>query len=255
MKLAATTGASSAPLTSTKGFPPGHLPTENIPATLQSFTTMSTGQLSANVSAASLAATPIPASLATQCAGFTSSNSLLDVFVSGCTHIITLISATQPDQIDPNVPAAGAGGRYTLTTNASRAVTGCLDRSHTPVLLASCLTAAAYSIYFTFTTDRVIVRNPNVVVNPTSGAPRTPVAVSGGGFTPGETVKVFYKTGLLSPNPTSVTLCTTPATANGTFSCAAAIPNATKAGATGAHTVLAKGLTSLLHATAKFTLT
>lgn len=254
VKLAATTGTSSAPLTSTNGFPPGHLPSENIPAALQSFTTMSTGQLSANVSAASLAATPIPASLATLCAGYTSSNSLLDVFVSGCTHIVTLISATQPDQIDPSVPAAGAGGPYVLK-QTSHAVTGCFDKTLTAVPLPSCLTAAAYSIYFTFTTDRVIVRNPNVVVKPTRGTPQAPVVVSGSGFKPGETVRVMYKTGLVSPNPRSVTLCATPATANGTFSCAARIPNATKAGAVGRHTVVAKGLTSHLHATARVTLT
>jgi hypothetical protein len=95
---------------------------------------------------------------------------------------------------------------------------------------------------------------PSVSVLPGSGATGTSVVVSGGGYSPGELVKATYKTGLARPNTSAVAICSTTANPNGTFSCTGSIPTAT-AGADGAHTIKAKGMTS--HATAKtiFTLT
>ena len=159
-RVQATTGSVSPPLDSTNGFPPGHLPEENIPDSLTSFGAMTSGRIAGNVSAASLATTPIAPGLAgsglSNCSqGYTPSNSMLDVLVGGCT--IFLIPAIVPSQPDTSDPAHGTG-TYVFTTNlVTKAVTGCLHNG-VPGVLADCLAAAAYSSYFQFTTDRVIVR-------------------------------------------------------------------------------------------------
>jgi len=162
--IKATVGASSTPLASS-GTPPGHVAAENLDPALTSYGSMTGGSVCGGVSAASLAATPVPAALAqggaTACTqGYsTINNSLLDVFVGGCTvFVISAIAPTQPDTVDPNAPAAGAGGPYVLAENASHQVSSCKDKSGTPVSLSACLNAAAYSSYFAFTTDRVIIK-------------------------------------------------------------------------------------------------
>jgi hypothetical protein len=150
-------GASSAPLESSNGFPPGHLPGENVPGKLTSFGSMTSGQLAGNVSAASLADTLVPAGLTgASCNNYyTTSNTLLDVFVSGCSAfgLVTEVSPTQPDQSDPAVDS----GTYAFSVDGSHHVNGC-TRNGVTAVLAHCLAAAAYSGYFSFTTDRVILR-------------------------------------------------------------------------------------------------
>ncbi len=81
-RLTALAGDSSKPLESTNGLPPGHLPEENLPDSLTSFETMSSGKLAGDISARSLADVPIPASLVglTCAADYTTSR------VTGCTH-------------------------------------------------------------------------------------------------------------------------------------------------------------------------
>jgi hypothetical protein len=79
------------------------------------------------------------------------------------------------------------------------------------------------------------------------------VTVSGRGFNPGETVNITYKTGLASPK--SVTLCTTRAHSDTSYSCSATIPPTATAGASGAHKILAKGATSHIKVKTTFTLT
>jgi hypothetical protein len=64
------------------------------------------------------------------------------------------------------------------------------------------------------TADTVL---PTVAIDPTSGLPGATVTVTGAGFTPGETVKVGYHTGLASP--TKVSLCNAAAGIDGTFEC------------------------------------
>jgi hypothetical protein len=157
----ATVGSSAALLESTNGFPPGHLPGEHINPALVSFTSMTNGQLKGNISAGSLAAIPYSLGVTTD-QGYTSSNSILDLVVSGATTFggfIRLVYPTQPDQADTNAPVAGAGPPYHFTANASHIVTGCTDRGGASVPLAMALRSAAYSAYFTFTTDRVIAHN------------------------------------------------------------------------------------------------
>jgi hypothetical protein len=117
---------------------------------------MGSGELCGGVSAQSLALTPAP-SLVTNCTqGYsTTNNSLLDVLVGGCNLPVfgTLeIAPTQPDLGDSNGP-------YTLQTDpTTHAVNGCKDKNLNPVPLPTCLTIAGYSSFFTFTTDRVIIK-------------------------------------------------------------------------------------------------
>jgi hypothetical protein len=88
--------------------------------------------------------------------GTLANNSLLDVIVGGCDGN-ALIKSTQPDQ--------GTGTPYTLTTTTTTAgphVTGCTDKNGTyasgTTAFTTCLQAAAYSSFFNFTSDRVIMK-------------------------------------------------------------------------------------------------
>jgi streptogramin lyase len=96
----------------------------------------------------------------------------------------------------------------------------------------------------------IIVGAPYLEVNPSAGPSKTQIALSGGGFAAGETVKVTWNTGLSSP-ATDV-LCSTVANGGGNFSCSASVPKA--AGAVGSHKIGAKGSTSHTKVTATFTL-
>jgi hypothetical protein len=167
--LEAHVDASSAPLESTNFFAPGHVPSEQIPADLVSFASMSAGKVRGNISVRSLSQIPIPASFlsggATSCSvPYTAGNSFLDLLVSGCVAfggLVPLVRATQPDTSDPAAPPAGAGGPYRLSADPStHSVNACKDHNNATVSLDECLDAAAYSSYFTFTTDRVIVPPP-----------------------------------------------------------------------------------------------
>jgi hypothetical protein len=183
VQIAATTSTTTShPATSTGNSPPGHPAGEYIDPSLVSFEAMSAGQFKGNISAASLAATPIPQGATTggvfSCSqNYTSTNTWLDLLVTGCGNTLfgPFIRATQPDLSDPAAPAAGAGAPYVLSANPARAVSTCKDKNSTVVPLATCLTAAAYSSYFTFTTDRVIGKSPQVVAF-TSTPPTTPLA-------------------------------------------------------------------------------
>ncbi len=157
-------GSSSHPLISSNGYPPGHLPSENIDTALVSFASMGGGGIKGNVSAASLANTPVPSILFSTDQGYTASNSMLDVFVGGATTLsglVRIISAVQPDQSDPGMPVAGAGPPYTFFADpTTKAVDVCVDKNNDTVDLTTALNSAAYSVYFTFTTDRVIAVPP-----------------------------------------------------------------------------------------------
>jgi len=174
VKLRTPIGAPSTPLSSS-GSTPGHLASEHLSAALQSFASTGgtskapTGQLCGNISANSLANTPIPPDVlpggASPCTeGYTAANQVLDLFVHGC-HVnvygfkVTTIKPTQPDTSDPAAPAAGAGAPYALEVSPTTfRVNQCKDKNGTVVALAACLNAAAYSSSFKFATDRVILR-------------------------------------------------------------------------------------------------
>ncbi len=159
--LEATIGAASTPLSSS-GSPPGHLPGEHLDPSLTSFGSTQGGELCGNVSATSLSRIALPAALTGgACSvGYLSANSLLDLLVDGCTTLglVSLVRATQPDQVDPAAPIAGAGGRYQLVTNSQHQVITCKDHAGSAVPLGACLDAAAYSSFFRFSTDRVVVK-------------------------------------------------------------------------------------------------
>jgi cysteine-rich repeat protein len=156
-------GAVSTP-TASSGNTPGHLATENLDPTLQSFASMNNGLLCGNISTASLATVPIPTALlsgTTKCTNVTyaATNSLLDVLVTGCSTLfgaVPIINAGQPDQL---TPAAPAGAKYKLTADpTTHVVTSCTNNGTPVTPLSTCLAGAAYSSYFGFTSDRVIAK-------------------------------------------------------------------------------------------------
>jgi cysteine-rich repeat protein len=166
-KLSVGIGATSIPLSSA-GTPPGHLASEHLDATLVSFATMGSatpGRLCSNLSAKSLSQSPVPLNLQPggvfACSeGYTSTHTLLDLMVAGCTIPFAgaVVLPSQPDQVDPGMPAAGGGGPYVFQVSAQKKVTGCVDKNNQPAVLSACLNAAAYSSYLQFTTDRVILK-------------------------------------------------------------------------------------------------
>jgi hypothetical protein len=95
---------------------------------------------------------------------------------------------------------------------------------------------------------------PRVTITPNSGPKGTPVTLTGEGFAPGEQVKFKYKTGLASPKPPAVALCSAIANGNGTATCSGTIPTM-NSGPVGAHTIVAKGTTSLIKVKTTFTRT
>jgi hypothetical protein len=170
--LSGTLTAPSTPKTSADGKPPGHLTGEHVDPSLKSFNGI-VGALCGNISAESLSQVPIPSVLLSGISKchepYTSSNHLLDVIVNGCTILLatSAINATDPDSVDPSQPPAGAGPNTTAgkppyhLTSTGVTVTGCVDKNNTTLTgadLTTCLNAAAYSSYFTFTTDRVIMK-------------------------------------------------------------------------------------------------
>jgi hypothetical protein len=86
---------------------------------------------------------------------------------------------------------------------------------------------------------------PTVTASPSSGKPGGLVTASGTGFGSGENVKVTYKTGLSAPNPTKETICASTVGDDTSFTCTGQIPARTDAGSDGAHTVKAKGGSSM----------
>ncbi|HTR54564.1 MAG TPA: DUF4215 domain-containing protein [Kofleriaceae bacterium] len=150
-KMRANINASSTPTAST-GTTPGHLGSENLDPALTSFTTLSSGEVCGISAAQSLANTYTPTVLTGSACGnfYTTSNSLLDVYVSGCKAlgIINEVNATQPD-------ASRDGATYRFTANASHAVTSC-TRNGVADTLADCIANAGYTSEYKFTSDRVI---------------------------------------------------------------------------------------------------
>ena len=164
VRLRASVGDATAPTQSTAATP-GHTPGEHLDRAVISFSSLGNGELCGNISAASLAATPAPASLqsggSNACdEGYTPANDMLDVLVSGCSKafgFITIIAPTQPDQVDASMPPAGGGGPYHLVASGGKAG-ACRDKQGTAVSLANCLKAAAYSSALTFAANRVIFK-------------------------------------------------------------------------------------------------
>jgi hypothetical protein len=141
--------------------PVGHLASENIDPALKTFGSLTAGEMCGNVSAASLANVKLPQQVLEYCGDYTTSNSMLDLFIGGCSvFFFDVINKTQPDQVDASATALGAGGPYKLRASSSnKKVNGCTDKNGATVDLQKCLAAAAYSSAFTFTTNRVVVRN------------------------------------------------------------------------------------------------
>jgi hypothetical protein len=151
--LRGTLGAASTPLASA-GTPPGHLASEHLLPSLQSFGSLGQGVLCGNITAASLAKLTAPSNLTSFCP--IPNATLLDLLVSGCTFAGQGVIATQPDQLDTTV-LPGKPGDYVLVSGGKQ-VSSCHDKANNPVPLATCEAAMGYSTYMTFTADRVIAK-------------------------------------------------------------------------------------------------
>ncbi len=92
----------------------------------------------------------------------------------------------------------------------------------------------------------------SVTVSPRKGLPGTRVKARAVNFIAGETVTVTYQTGLSSPKPAEVTICTATAKATGAFACKGKIPAKANAGPKGHHEIDATGSAGD-YATAVFT--
>ena len=154
-RIKATVGTVNKPTTSTAGTP-GHLASENLDSTLTSFSVMTAGELCGNTTAQSLANTTVPSVLQSgfgKCdANYSTANSLLDVYISGCHNLLggQLVTATQPD-------TSRDGATYHFTANSSHVVTSC-TRNGASASLSTCLANATYTTLVKFTTDRVIMK-------------------------------------------------------------------------------------------------
>jgi len=172
MVLNSVTGAPTTPASSAGVLSPGHLAVEHLDPAVQSFGTMAgatagQGTLCSNISALSLSQVQVPPALrigvgaCTQ--AYTTANSLLDVFIGGCTvtGVGNAVAAnTQPDQTVPATPAPVGTPPFTFTADpTTKIVTGCQDSTPAPADLATCLAHLAYSSYFRFTTNRVITHD------------------------------------------------------------------------------------------------
>ncbi|MBV8756607.1 MAG: DUF4215 domain-containing protein [Deltaproteobacteria bacterium] len=192
--LTATLSASDTPTTSTNSMAPGHLASEHLAPTLTSFATMAaagtttgctgnisatcrcfnvtngagtaatcpTGELCGLVTARSLYNVLTPSALTgTTCNNFYSTtNTLLDVYISGCKYagLITEVKVTQPDASIDNAgnPATDV---YVFTPGANHSIAnGTCTKNGVADTLNDCLDHAAYTSLFQWTADRVIAK-------------------------------------------------------------------------------------------------
>lgn len=157
VRISANTSAVDTPMTWVDGTDRGHLPAENLDPLLQSFGAMGdssgtpVGKLCGNTSASSLAQVLVPSNIYLQCAGYDSTNTMLDLIVAGCKILtFTAVVATQPDQ--------GGGHAYQFNTDSTHHVVSC-TKDGVSDSLSDCLDSASYSTYFRFSTDRVIAKS------------------------------------------------------------------------------------------------
>jgi hypothetical protein len=152
-KVRATLGAATKPTASANLMTPGHLASEHLDPALTAVASMTAGELCGNTTAQSLANVLVPSVLVGNVCNqhYTTSNTLLDVYISGCTAVILPeVKVTQPD-------VSRDGATYAFTANAAHSVTGC-TRNGAAATLATCLMNAGYTSLFKFTTDRVIAK-------------------------------------------------------------------------------------------------
>jgi cysteine-rich repeat protein len=151
------------PVVSTGGKSPGHLPSENVDPDLQTFIVSSAGQMCSDVSTKSLFDAVIPPLLFGVCQEgdpnnptqtFAPDNTLLDVFVFGCTVFDNPLAGIGPAQPDGSLD----GATYHFGTDpVTRKVSTC-TKDGQPGVLADCLANATFGTSFKFKSDRVILR-------------------------------------------------------------------------------------------------
>lgn len=158
--LRAPIGNATTPTVST-GTPPGHTAAEHLDPTIQSFATMGSTQVPADLcgatTARSLDNTNLPTSIVNICTNYTIGNSFLDLYIGGCTTffgLVTVIRVVQPDV------SKTPGVTYTFQRTGTE-VTGCRKFMNGNMVtpnptLDECLDNAGYSSYYRLLTDRVV---------------------------------------------------------------------------------------------------
>ena len=115
------------------------------------------GELCGVTTALSLYNVLVPAALTGNTCGnlYNSSNTLLDIFISGCNaYGISSLKQVIPTQPD----TSRDGATYTFQADATHHVTGCKKNGVTQGSLTGCLANAGYTSLFQFTSDRVIAK-------------------------------------------------------------------------------------------------
>jgi cysteine-rich repeat protein len=151
-KITARSGASSTP-TASSGMSPGHLAGEHLDPALTSYASATGGEVCGNTTAASLAAVQVPSILVGSTCNnvYKTSNTLLDVYISGCTALfIPEVKKTQPD-------TSRDGATYVFTPDSNHHVVSC-TRNGVADTLSDCLAKAAFTSLFKMTSDRVIMK-------------------------------------------------------------------------------------------------
>ena len=164
-RLQVQTQANTTPTAST-GTTPGHLASEHLDPTLKSFEAMGThdasnvpsGKLCGSTTAGSLYNTHVPAAVITYCGNYTINNTLLDLYIGGCTYLIffPIVRATQPDT------SRSGSDTYTFQfSSTTRQVVSCRKNGGAAQAVGTagftdCLNNAGYTSYYRFTSDRVI---------------------------------------------------------------------------------------------------
>jgi trimeric autotransporter adhesin len=96
----------------------------------------------------------------------------------------------------------------------------------------------------------------SITISPDSGPIRTPVTVTGTGFTPGDAIKILYLTSSTGAAHPKFRICFATVQSDGTFTCTGKIHGTKAAGGIGPHTVEAKiRHTTTIVASTFFTLT
>ena len=153
------------PTISTDGSTPGHRTSEHLNPNLQTYISSSAGEMCSDVGAQSLFNTPIPTLLQAVCQAdnpmggdpisvFTTDNTLLDVFVHGCSIFDNPAAQVQVTQPDGSLD----GSTYQFGFDPVTLKTATCTKDGQPADLDECLANATFSSAFTFTSDRVIIR-------------------------------------------------------------------------------------------------
>ena len=152
---------------------------------------------------------------------FTATGTYSDLSTKNLTDSVTWSSS------NPATAAVSATGLATAA--ATGAVTISATDSALPVPGTAVLTVTAGDA----------PPSPAITLSPSTGSKKTPITVTGAGFTPDKTVTITYMSGRSNPKRASTILCTAQVANDGSFTCSGTIPRRLRAGKVGQKSVIA----------------